>query len=304
MDKSEFFRDSKYKYTSVATDTALNIWLACVKTTSGDVYAQWELAADSRSIKGRFHFGRSSGEIQYPKILGINLLPTDFPPTDIECNIMGKKLTAANLNASELTLKSIDTEFTCSKIGESKNSELEINFVASHPLGFMSLSKPKKTCSIRRDEACGVETFKTKQSEWCGSTPNTGTGAVCGTATWKSGKGAVCGVTLVDSIYMWPYRATGPNNESLCKSRGYDMTTGRIGHHSPPVQPSNNEFLECGTYKTCQNAAFGSETFNSCADISFGSTYKVCAHEKHGVEAFKACLINDADGKLCTVSNW
>lgn len=305
MNKSDFIGNSKYKYSSVATDAALNIWLSCIKQTNGDVYAEWALMKDARSIIGKFHFGvPSSGAITKPKISGVNLVPTDFPQTDIQCQIMGQLFTAADLNKSGLTLDNVDTEFSCSKIGNSKESDLQINFVSNYPLGFMSLSKPTETCSLKRVEACGVQTYNIQQSAWCGSTPNTGTGPVCGTATWRSGKGEVCGVDLTHSIYMWPNRAIGANKLNLCRAKGYDMTTGRIGchpgaGHCTPA-PNNNEFLECGTYKTCTNEAFGPETYKSCADISFGSTNKICEHEKHGVRDFKECRVNDANGKLCT----
>jgi len=303
MNKSEFIGNSNYKYSNVATDTALNIWLSCIKQTNGDVYAEWSLMKDARSITGKFHFG-IKGKIEKAKISGVNLVPTDFPQEEIQCQIAGQLFTAADLNKSGLTLDNVETEFACSKIGNSKERDLQINFVSNYPLGFMSLSKPTETCSLKRAEVCGVQSYNIKQSGWCGSTPNTGTGPVCGIATWKSGKGEACGVNLTHSIYMWPKRAIGANKLSLCKAKGYDMTTGRIGCHPGAghctPEPNNNEFLECGTYKTCTNEAFGPETYKSCADISFGSTNKICEHEQHGVHDYKECLVNDANGKLCT----
>lgn len=168
-------------------------------------------------------------------------------------------------------------------------------------------------CHKTRDPICGIESYIVKQSEWCGSTLNTGTGTVCGVASYNSGKGPVCGSTPtpIFGLYTFPLRMTdAAQKNAWCVGKGYDLSTGRIGCHGEPGggpgtcqganQPRNNEFVQCAKYNTCSNEAFGVQAYNTCAHESFGRTLKVCAHEQHGVAQYKECNItNNEPHQLC-----
>jgi hypothetical protein len=158
-------------------------------------------------------------------------------------------------------------------------------------------------CKPQQHKNCGVKSYIVKQSAHCRFDLNHGAGAACGVLRYNKGKGAVCGTKLTHSIYMWPHRASGGNKLNLCNSKGYDMTTGRIGCHSGAghctPEPHNNEFLECGKYASCEHSTFGAKTYNSCRHESFGKTNKVCAHKEHGVAQYLMCNINLDTGERC-----
>ena len=159
-------------------------------------------------------------------------------------------------------------------------------------------------CKPQRHKNCGPESYVLRQSEACNYTVNSGTDAVCG-VTYASKTSANCGVNLTHSIFMWPKRATTAAVKlALCQAKGYQMTTGRIGCHFRSgghctYEPNNNEFLECGNYKTCRHEKHGIESINTCINEKFGRTYEACRHKSHGVELHKMCNINLDTGEKC-----